>query len=66
MSKESKESSILAYFGGVPDPRIDRCKRHLLIDIIAIGICAVICSADSFVEMEEFGKAKREWRLHHG
>jgi len=61
MSNERKESSILAYFGDLPDPRIDRCKRHQLIEIIVIGICAVICSADSFVEMEEFGKAKREW-----
>jgi len=61
MSKERKESSILAYFGELPDPRIDRCKRHQLIDIIVIGICAVICGADSFVEMEEFGRAKRDW-----
>ncbi len=61
MSTRRKESSILAYFGDLPDPRIERCKRHQLIDIIVIGICAVICSADSFVEMEEFGKAKQEW-----
>jgi predicted transposase YbfD/YdcC len=61
MAQERKESSILAYFGDLPDPRIERCKRHRLLDIIAIGICAVICGADSYVEMEEFGKAKREW-----
>jgi len=61
MSNERKESSILAYFGDLADPRIERCKRHQLIDIIAVGICAVICGADSFVEMEEFGTAKRAW-----
>lgn len=61
MSKQRKESSILAYFGDLPDPRIDCCKQHQLLDILAIGICAVICGADSFVEMEEFGRAKREW-----
>ena len=61
MSTERKQSSILAYFGDLTDPRIARCKRHQLIDQIAIGICAVICGADSFVEMEEFGRAKREW-----
>ncbi|MCA1604822.1 MAG: ISAs1 family transposase [Acidobacteria bacterium] len=61
MAKGRKESSILAYFGDLPDPRIERCKHHQLLDIIAIGICAVICGADSFVEMEEFGHAKREW-----
>jgi len=47
MSKEQKESSILAYFADLPDPRIERCKHHQLIDIIVIGICAVICGADS-------------------
>src|SRR5215210_619830 len=61
MSKQRKESSLLAYFGDLEDPRIERCKRHQLIDLIVIGICAVICSADSYVEMEEFGTAKREW-----
>ncbi len=61
MSNERKESSLLAYFGDLPDPRIERCKHHQLLDIIAIGICAVICGADSYVEMEEFGRAKREW-----
>lgn len=61
MSNQRQESSILAYFGDLADPRIERCKRHQLIDIIAVGICAVICGADSFVEMEEFGIAKREW-----
>lgn len=71
MPTKRKESSLLAYFGDLPDPRIERCKHHQLIDIIAIGICAVICGADSFVEMEEFGRAKREWfetflDLEHG
>ncbi len=71
MSNERKKSSILAYFGDLADPRIERCKQHQLIDIIAIGVCAVICGADSFVEMQEFGRAKREWfetflDLEHG
>ncbi len=29
--------------------------------ILAIAVCAIVCGADSFVEMEEFGDAKREW-----
>ena len=53
------------------DPRIDRCKRHQLLDIIAIAICAVICGADSWVYIELFGKSKLEWfqtflELPHG
>jgi predicted transposase YbfD/YdcC len=45
----------------VKDPRIDRTKRHLLSDILAIAICAVICGADEWTEMEAFGKAKQAW-----
>jgi len=45
----------------VKDPRIDRTKRHLLSDILAIAICAVICGADEWTEMEAFGKAKQPW-----
>jgi predicted transposase YbfD/YdcC len=49
------------YFAELPDPRIERTKRHQLLDIITIALCAVICGADSWVEVEEFGKAKRTW-----
>ena len=37
------------------------CKRHQLLDIITIAICAVICGADSWVHVEMFGKSKEEW-----
>ena len=49
------------HFKGLEDPRIDRAKRHELIDIIAITISAVVCGADNWVEVEEFGKAKKDW-----
>ncbi|MBM3802859.1 MAG: transposase family protein, partial [Acidimicrobiia bacterium] len=45
----------------VKDPRVDPTKRHLLSDILAIAICAVICGADEWTEMEAFGKAKQPW-----
>ena len=46
---------------GLVDPRVERAKRHELLDIIVITICAVICGADNWVEVEEFGHAKPEW-----
>ena len=52
-------ASIMEYFGDLEDPRIERCKRHQLLDIITIG--AVICGADSWVHVEMFGKIKEEW-----
>ena len=40
---------------------MDRTKEHHLLDIVAIAICAVICGADSWVAVEEFGNAKHAW-----
>jgi predicted transposase YbfD/YdcC len=53
--------SLLEYFADLPDPRIDRCKEHELIDIITIAILATICGAEHFTEMETFGQAKHDW-----
>lgn len=52
---------ISDYFADLEDPRIDRTKLHKLIDIVVIAICAVICGADSWVDVEEFGNAKLDW-----
>jgi predicted transposase YbfD/YdcC len=62
---------ITEHFGKVCDPRIGNATRHKLIDIIVIAICAVICGANSWVEVELFGKSKRSWfktflELPHG
>lgn len=59
--KRIKKKTILDHFAAVTDPRMERCKRHPLMDILVIGICAVICGADDWVAMERFGKAKRKW-----
>jgi len=54
-------ASIAKQFRGVRDPRIGRRVDHYLIDIITIAICAVICGADSWVEIEQFGHSKEAW-----
>jgi predicted transposase YbfD/YdcC len=54
-------TSIQHHFGGIKDPRIDRCKRHQLLDILVIAICAVICGADDWTEVQAFGEAKLVW-----
>lgn len=48
-------------FSQVEDPRVERTKYHRLRDIIIIAICGVICGADGWVDIEEFGKAKEAW-----
>ena len=53
--------SLVEHFAGLEDPRVDRTKFHQLRDIIVIAMCAVICGADNFVEIEEFGRCKQDW-----
>ncbi|MBW4678317.1 MAG: ISAs1 family transposase [Desmonostoc geniculatum HA4340-LM1] len=53
--------TIADHFAVMSDPRIDRTKRHKLIDILTIAICAVICGADSWVAIELYGCTKYEW-----
>jgi hypothetical protein len=59
--KLQPQTSIAAHFAEIEDPRIDRSKDHLLIDILTIAILAVICGADGWVGMETYGKAKYDW-----
>jgi predicted transposase YbfD/YdcC len=57
----SKLRPLVEHFALLPDPRVDRTKRHLLLDIVVIAVCAVICGADTWVDIEEYGRAKYEW-----
>lgn len=61
MSNKPGTGNIAKCFTQVTDPRIERSKRHKLIDIILLAICGVICGADSWVDIEMYGKAKKEW-----
>jgi len=53
--------SPLIYFSSIKDPRIDRTKAHSLEDVIVIAILSVLCGAETWNEMEEFGQAKKSW-----
>jgi len=52
---------IETHFGNLRDPRALHSILHKLLDILVITICAVICGADNFVEIAEYGKEKEEW-----
>ncbi|MFB3119201.1 MAG: ISAs1 family transposase [Stenotrophomonas maltophilia] len=58
---ESTGAPIAEYFAALEDPRIDRTRRHQLLDIVTIAVCATICGADSWVDIELFGNCKEEW-----
>lgn len=55
------ETSLHRYFSQWPDPRIERTKKHALINIIVIALCAVLCGAEDWVGIERFGKTKQKW-----
>ena len=62
---------LLRAFAGLKDPRVNRTKRHLLSDILAVAICAIICGADGWTQVAKFGRCKLKWfgtflELPHG
>lgn len=57
--------SPMSYFSNISDPRLERTKAHLLEDILFITISAVICGAESWNDIEAYGRAKEEWLKEH-
>ena len=61
MMTQSAQRTIVDFFSDIPDPRVDRTKKHPLINIIAIAVCGVLSGADAWTEVEAFGHAKKAW-----
>ena len=64
-------ASISEHFAGLEDPRAEHLNDHKLIDIVIIAICAVICGAEGWTDVELFGNERLEWlrqflELEHG
>jgi len=57
----STGTSLMEHLRQVRDPRIERTRRHELMDLLVIALCAVIGGADNWVDVVQFGKAKKEW-----
>ena len=51
----------MSHFSQIPEPRIERCRRHELMDILFLSICAVLCGAEGWEEIEDFGQARLDW-----
>jgi len=54
-------NSIMTHFRDLPDPRKPLGKRHVLSDMLTIALCAVICGAEGWSHVAEFGRSKKEW-----
>lgn len=54
-------ASLVECFSDLPDPRMARTREHALVDIVVIAICAVVCGAEGWTDVEAFGVARRGW-----
>ncbi len=56
-------SSFQDYFATLTDPRCPDApnSRHQLMDMLIIAVCAVICGADGWEDIEEYGTSQAEW-----
>ena len=53
--------SPLKYFADLRDPRVERTREHLLEEILPMVLAAVLSGAESWNEIESYGKAKHGW-----
>jgi predicted transposase YbfD/YdcC len=49
------------HFGNLIDPRVERTRKHPLVNILFIAVCGVLSGADSFAALQEFGTDRKEW-----
>lgn len=63
--------SLIATFRDLPDPRHHRTRHHDLLSVLVIALLAVMCGANTWVEVAVFGRSREEWLrrylpLEHG
>lgn len=59
--EQPPSAGIRDHFAALTDPRRDQTKQHQLLDIVTIAVCAVICGAEGWTDVEAFGRAKLPW-----
>jgi predicted transposase YbfD/YdcC len=53
--------SLTGLFEDMDDPRVVGRCTYGLVEVVVIGICAVLCGAETWTEVEEFGESKAQW-----
>jgi predicted transposase YbfD/YdcC len=54
-------SQTYKHFQLIVDPRVNRGANYPLMELIFLTLCAVICDADTWADVERYGKAKQDW-----
>lgn len=60
-SSNLPSSSLLTHFETLEDPRTAYLIEHRLLDIVALTICAVVCGAEGWEDIEAYGRSKLDW-----
>ena len=57
----SDSAAFHDHFQALQDPRVERTRKHPLINIVFIAVCGVLSGANSFASIHEFGCDRRTW-----
>src|SRR3954464_10118917 len=57
----SDSAAFHDHFQDLHDPRVERTRKHPLINIVFIAVCGVLSGANSFASIHEFGCDRRTW-----
>ncbi len=52
--------ALIGFFSALPDPREAQGRRHRLADVVVLAILGVLCGAESWAEIAQFGEAKEK------
>ena len=61
MSGMENNFSLVGCMEEVPDPRAPYNQKHKILDIIVIAVTAILCGMDTWNEIEDWAKSKRDW-----
>lgn len=61
MAKFVDVGSIASYFESLSDPRHTRNRKHLLVDIAVLAVCAILCGCDGPTAMHRWAMARKDW-----
>src|SRR4051812_47893831 len=65
MAKPVDIGSIGSYFESLSDPRHLRNRKHLLVDVVVIAVCAIICGCDGPTAIHRWAKHRESWLAQH-
>jgi predicted transposase YbfD/YdcC len=61
MAKLVDVRTIASYFESLDDPRHSRNRKHLLVDIAVIAVCAIVCGCDGPTAIHRWAKHRQSW-----